>query len=133
MAANTSPIFTLTPIVGVATISAANTNRDGTGTIVQVVAGGTDGTRIDRIAVTATVTTSAGIVALYIDPNTGTYHLWQEMLVSAITASTTVAAFGSEFVRSDGLPLIVLPANYKIGASTQIANNFRVVAFGGNY
>lgn len=133
MAANTSPLFTLTPVVAVATISAANTARDGTGTIVQVVAGGTNGTRIERVVVEATVTTAAGIVALYIDPNTGTYHLWQEIAVTAATVSTTVLGFSTEFVRTDGLPLITLPASYKIGASTQIANNFRIIAIGGDY
>ena len=133
MAANTSPIFTLTPILAVATISAANTNRDGTGTIVAVVTGGTNGTRIERVTVEATVTTSAGIVALYIDPNTGTFHLWQEIAVTAATVSTTVLGFATEFVRSDGLPLVILPPSYRIGAATQIANNFRIIAHGGDF
>lgn len=133
MAANTSPIFTLTPIVAVATISAANTNRDGTGTIVAVVTGGTNGTRIESITIKATVTTSAGAISLYIDPNTGTFHLWTEVLVSAVTASPTVAAFQTELVRTDGLPVITLPANYRLGASTEIANNFRIIAHGGDY
>jgi hypothetical protein len=133
MAANTTPIFTLTPVVAVATVSAANTARDGTGTIVAVLTGGTNGTRIEFITIKATVTTSAGAIAFYIDPGTGTFHLWTEVLVTAVTASTTVAAFQTELVRTDGLPVITLPATYRLGASTEIANNFRIIAHGGDY
>lgn len=133
MPANTTPIFTLTPVIAVATISAANTNRDGTGTIVVVATGGTFGTRIEFVTIKATVTTAAGAVSLYIDPNTGTYHLWTEVLVTAVTASTTVAAFQTEVVRTDGMPVLVLPPSYKLAASTQIANNFRIIAHGGDY
>ena len=133
MPASNLPIFTLTPVVAIATISAANTNRDGTGTIVIVSTGGTNGTRIEFVAIHATVTTTAGVIRLYVDPNTGTYHLWKEILVTAITPSGTVAAFDTEVVRTDGLPLLVLPASYKLAASTHNAENFRVIAHGGDY
>ncbi len=133
MAANVTPIFTLTPVVAVATVSAANANRDGTGTIVALLTAGTNGTRIEFITIHATVTTTAGVIRLYVDPGTGTWHLWKERTVSAVTGSATVAEWDDEVVRTDGLPVIVLPTTYRIGASTHNAENFRVIAHGGNY
>lgn len=133
MAANTQPIFTLTPIIAVATVSAANTARDGTGTIVAVSTGATNGTRLEFITIRATGTTTVGVIRLFIDPGTGTYHLWQEVLVTAITPSSSVASFTSEVVRADGLPLLVLPSSYVLGASTHNAENFRILAHGGSF
>lgn len=49
MAANTTPIFTLTPIVAFVQVSTANTARDGTGTIADIATGDTNGTRIDYV------------------------------------------------------------------------------------
>lgn len=49
MAQNTSPIFVLTPNTATATISAANTSRDGTGALVLLFSGGTNGSRLDSI------------------------------------------------------------------------------------
>ena len=49
-----TPNYAATPLVGVAAISTANTNRDGTGTLGTVVTAGSSGSRIDgvvRIAV----------------------------------------------------------------------------------
>jgi len=131
MAANTSPIFTLTPVIGMAAISTANTNRDGTGTIVTVLAGGTDGTRIHRITIKAIVTTTAGMIRLYIDNGTSII-LWREILVTAITASGTVAAFEEEILL-DGEEALILPATYELQASTNNAEAFNVIAEGGNY
>lgn len=133
MAANTSALFALTPVVGIATISVANTGRDGTGTIVQVAAGGTNGTRVEYVAIVATSTTTAGFVDLFLDPNTGTYHFWKSVAVTAATPSSTVDAFQGEAVRTDGLPLLVLPASYKLGAAPTKGENFRVIAFGGDF
>lgn len=62
MAANVDPIFVLTPVLAQAQVSAANTNRDGTGTIVDLVTGGTYGTRIDKVRICATGTTTAGVI-----------------------------------------------------------------------
>ena len=131
MAANTSPIFTLTPVIGMVAISTANTNRDGTGTIGTVIAGGTDGTRIHRITIKAIVTTTAGMVRLFIDDGTNII-LWREIVVDAITASATVAAFEEEILL-DGEEALILPATYELQAATHNAEAFNVIAEGGNY
>jgi len=134
MSANTSPIFTLTPKIGVVNISTANANRDGTGDIGTVITGGANGTRISRITIKAAVTTTAGTVRLYIGNDAGTpvISLWREVLVTAITASATVAAF--EYSLSLlGEGALILPPNYTLRASTEKAESFNVVAEGGDY
>lgn len=131
MAANTSPIFTLTPVVGLVAIATANTGRDGTGVIGTVLTAGTNGTRITRITIKATITTTAGMVRLWIHNGT-TYFLWKEILVTAITASATVATF--EFiVEFLGERAITLPSGYSLRASTEKAENLNVTSEGGDY
>ena len=134
MTANTSPIFTLTPIVGMVSISTANTGRDGTGTIGTVATGSTDGTRIQKITVIAQSTTTAGMVRMYIGDNAGTpnIYLWQEVAVTALTPSATVKAFTST-TELLGDRALVLPSSYTLRASTEKAEAFNVIAEGGNY
>jgi len=130
MAKNTSPIFTIDAILGMVSIATANTNRDGSGTIGTLVTGVAGDTRISRITIKATGTTTAGMVRLWMHDGAN-YKLWREILVSAITASATVATFESilEFL---GERAIVLPAGHSIRASTENAENFDLVAEGGN-
>jgi len=131
MPANTEPIFTLTPVIGRAAISAANTNRDGTGTIVSVITGAANGTRISRIIIQAIVTTTAGMVRLYIDNGVNIY-LWREVAVTAITGSASVAEFVS-IISLVGETALNLPSGYSLQASTHNAEAFNVIAEGGNY
>jgi len=133
MSANTIPTFVLTPIIGVASIATANTNRDGTGTLGTIQTGATDGTRIQGLVIEAAGTTTAGVVRIFIYNGT-TNFLFKEYLVTAITPSTTLAAFRVEDYRIDGLPLIILPsATWVLKASTHNAETFNVFAIGGSY
>ena len=131
MAANTKPIFTKTVAYGQATVDTANTNRDGTGAIVSVITGGTDGTRITRITIKAQVTTTAGMVRLYIDDTT-TVKLIKEVLVTAITASATVAAFES-VLEFTGERAINLKSGHELQASTEKSEAINIIAEGGDY
>ena len=124
-----SPIFVGAPQTWMAALSAANTNRDGTGTIVDILTGGSNGSRVDKVRVQASGATTAGAVRLYIYDGTNTY-LIREMIVAAVTPSTTVEAWSGE-VDLDGL---VLPTNaWKLRASTHNAEAFKVFAKGGNF
>ena len=131
MTANTRPIFSEAPNLGIAQISTANTNRDGTGTIGTVLTAGADGTRVNRIVIKATVTTSAGIIRLYIKDG-GTWYLWKEIKVTAITVSSTVTGFEYE-IKLAGEDALVLESGQLLGASTHNANTFNVIAYGGDY
>lgn len=129
MAANTQPVFTITPKVGMAQISVANTNRDGTGTMETVLTGSTYGTRINRIEIQATVTTTAGMVRLFLHDGTNT-RLWRETAVTAATPSATVAAFTANIVPTEPL---VLPSGYSLKAATEKAETFNIIAHAGEY
>ena len=129
MPVNIDPIFTLTPQIGYGQISAANTNRDGTGTIVDILTGATYGTRIDKITVTATGTTTAGMVRLYLYTGSLT-RLFMEVSVVAATPSATVQVFTQTVVFDHG---VVLPTDWKLQASTHNAEVFNVFAMAGDY
>lgn len=127
-----SPIFVATPRLAVAQVSAANTNRDGTGTIVDVITGAATGTRITRITVTAIVTTTAGMVRLYIYDGSNT-RLWKEVAVSAITVGASTPGFTSTIELLEERALILPSASYKIQASTHNAEAMNIVAEGGDF
>lgn len=131
MTANTHPIHTLAQIIGMAQIATANANRDGTGTLGTVVTGAGDGTRIHKITIKATVTTTAGMIRLFID-NLTNIRLWKEIPVTAITPSATVEAFSS-IIELLGEEALTLPSGYILKAGTEKAETFNVIAEGGNY
>lgn len=134
MPANTTPIFTLTPFAKSARIATANANRDGTGTVADLVTGGTNGSRVDRVQIKASVTTTAGMIRFYVTDTAGANpRLVKEIPVTAITASGTVASFDYDWVRGDGLPLVVLASGQKLQVSTNNAEQHDVVAFGGDF
>ena len=124
----TAPIFTDTPIIGIAQISTANATLNGTGTIGTVVTGSTDGTRVDEIQIKATVTTTAGMIRLYIYDGANT-RLFYEIAVTAITPSATVASFYASIAFSN----LILPSTYELRASTEKAETFNIVAYGSNF
>jgi hypothetical protein len=105
-----------------AVISAANTARDGTGTIVNVETAGASGTRIDDIVIIATGTTTAGMVRLFLHDGTNA-RLWREVPVTAITPSATVQAFTATL---SSLAL-VLQTGWSLRASTHNAETFNVL------
>jgi len=100
----------------------ANTARDGTGTITTIQTAGTSGTRIDDIYIVATGTTTAGVIRLFIHNGTAAF-LWQEILVTATTPSTTQASW-SYTLLNQGL---TIPTGYSLRASTNNAETFNVL------
>lgn len=131
MAANTVQ-FTATPRMVVAQVSAANTNRDGTGTIVDLITGVAAGTRINKITIKAIVTTTAGMVRIYFFDGTNT-RLYREVAVTAITVSASVAGFSSEILFSDADAPILASASQKLQASTHNAETFNIIVEAADY
>lgn len=105
-----------------AQISTANTNRNGTGTIGTVITGATNGTRVDDISIVATGTTTAGVVRLFISDGTNV-RLWQEILVSAVTPSTTVQVWSYTLLNQ----ALILKSGWSLQASTNNAETFNVI------
>jgi hypothetical protein len=126
--------YASTPRVGIAQISTANTNRDGTGTIGTVFTAGASGSRIDAIAIKATSTVTAGMVRLFVNDGTNT-RLLVELPIVAVTAAATTPAYEVQLnqnTMSQLLP-IILPTGHNIGASTNNAETFNVFGFGGDF
>lgn len=133
----TTAQFTAQPTIDVAQVSTANTNRDGTGTIVTVSTGPSSsaangvGKRINRVSVTATGTTTAGAVRFYISTDNGTTNrMICERIVPAITPSTTLQVFRAEIGELVGLTLVG-GGNCLLRASTNNAETFNILVEGG--
>lgn len=119
----TTAAFFSTPRTAAGYLSAANTGRDGTGTVVTVMTGAATGTRIDDIDIIATAATTAGVVRLFLYDGS-TYYLWREILVQAVTPSTSVAAWSSQL---RDLGLILESASWSLRATTNNAETFNVL------
>lgn len=129
------PNFASTPRANQSQISTANTARDGSGTLVDIVVAGASGTRIDQIKIKATGTTTAGMIRLFISDGT-TNRLWKEIAVAAITPSGTVQSWESNDAdlrtpAGDGTPLLALPSGYRLKAAPHNAETFNVLVTSG--
>lgn len=129
--ANT-PSYAALPRCVSSQLSVANTQRDGTGTLVNVFTAGSNGSRIDKIRIAATDTTTAGSVRLFISNGADT-RFYKEFPVLALTPSATVPPFAvttNSGIDAD-LP-ILLPSGYSLQAATEKAESFNVFVFGGD-
>lgn len=126
------------------TISTANANRDGTGTLGTVMTGATrnmaadpplsGGSRIDGLTIAARGTTTAGAVRLFLHDGS-TARFIGEITVPPRVPSATVEAWAVRLSRDncDFLPLI-LAAGASLRASTEKAESFDVqVTNGGDF
>lgn len=118
---STSAQYASTVQCASAALSAANTNRNGTGTIVSVITGATNGTRVDDIYIVANATTTAGVIRLFISDGTN-IRLWQEILVTAVTPSTTVQVWSYTLLNQ----ALLLKSGWSLQASTNNAETFSV-------
>lgn len=148
MPVTATPIFVQTPLIGYLDMSAqtACTTRGKTATaslaaanIVQLLNTTTNGCRIDSIQVNAcstsiTAATAANLVQIWIWDGTNA-QLYTEIAVSALTPSTTTAAFTTTLTLTNPL---VLPSTYKLYASVTVTTTaattaLQVYTFGGAY
>ena len=113
-----------------ALVSAANTGRDGTGTLVTLYTAGANGGRIDDLNMNALASTTAGMLRLFVSDGGANNRLVQEVPVQAVTPSGTVQAWASQ-LRSMAL---CLQAGYQLKLSTNNAESFAVsVVRGGDF
>ncbi len=114
-----SPAFASTPRFGAASLSAANTNRDGTGTLVDVLAGVAAGTLVPKVVIKSTgQPANCSVLLWYFDGTTN--FLFDEIVISGTPAagSTTAAAFRTERSYTD---LLIAGATHKLKASVTVA------------
>lgn len=74
----TNPSFIATPVIGVGSVSTANTARDGSGTLVTVVPNGSTGIRILEVVIKATADPADSVVTLFLHDGTNA-HLFDEI------------------------------------------------------
>ena len=128
------PSYAAAPRTGLGQVTAANPNRDGTGTIVSIFAAGASGSRIDAIALKATAATTAGMLRLFLHDGVNA-HLLTEVPVLAQTPSATAPAWELSVTTQGMSPLLplILPSGYSLRASTEKAEVFNVIAVGGDF
>lgn len=128
-------------------INTANTNRDGTGTMTIawtapafVDAANPGGSRIERITIQATGTTTAGMVRLFVSSDAlsntaANTFLYEEIPVTASTPSTTVQAYAValQAVTYQTLFPIIIGPGCTLRVSTANAESFVVTAMGGDF
>lgn len=125
----TTPAFAATPrSIDRAAVSAANTNRDGSGTIVSIASGSAAGFKVHEVVAQATVTTTAGMIRLYISTDSGSnWDLFDELPVAASTVSASQAA-SRVSRRYDNL--VLTGTTNRLGASTHNAEAHEIYALG---
>ncbi len=135
MAANTAPIFTKDPKAGWATLTTANTAKDGTGTVSTLLTAGANGQLVDRVVAKPLGTNIASVLRLFLNngsspatPANNTY------LADVSLPATTISEVAGQPVVEIALGF-ALPAGYKINAciGTTVAAGWAVAAFGGDY
>jgi hypothetical protein len=120
---STAAQYASTVRAAVAQVTTANPNRDGTtGTYVTVFTAGASGSRIDDIYMTATVTTAAGMIRLFISNGTN-IRMLSETPVTAITVAATTAAWTAVFLNQG----LILPSGYLLIASTEVSNAINIL------
>lgn len=139
MPANINPVFTITPVISRARLTAANTARDGSGTVAFLCSGNTNGTRIDKITFTSAQASAAAnslmVGRVFISDNSGAnYRLYKEVVIVAVTASNTAIGAQQQIVFTGGL---VLPSGVYVGVTQSVnagvADQVDVIAEGGDF
>lgn len=141
MAANTQPIFPKTPNVSWGNIAAANTAKDGSGTVVTVFTAGADGARVDAVKIRPLGTNVTTVLRIFLNngsPNStpGNNSLFHEVTLPSSTLSE-VAAQTDTVLSFDGLalPQLVLKGGHKLNVTlgTAVAAGLQITTIGGDY
>jgi hypothetical protein len=139
MPANTTPIFTLTPNASTCVISAANTARDGSGTLITAFTSGVNGSRIESVTFTSAQASAAANSAMVgrvflTDTSGANPRLIAETTLPAVTASNTaigqaqIITFTNGLIINSGQLLKVCQSVY-----AGVQDQFQVLIKGGDY
>lgn len=138
MAANTAPIFTLTPNVGGignAAITAANTAVDGTGTVTTIFTAGAAGGYVQGVRWRAAGNCTATVGRIFLNNGNATTSATNNILIGEITLATTT------ITQVAALPDYFLPLNFAVNANytltttlgTAVSAGYYVSVVGGSY
>lgn len=139
MAANTAPIFTLTPNAATSTIAAANTARDGSGSLVTAFTAGANGSRVDFIVFTSSQpvvgANSARVQRVFLTDTSGLNpRLISEVALNTVTSSNTAVGATATITFTNGLVIKsgqLIKVSQSVYASTTDGTD--VLVRGGDY
>jgi len=144
MAANTSPIFPLTPKVSWGTVTTADAtaskNHDGTSSgAVLIFTAGANGARVDEISFLPLGTNIDSVLRIFINngsdqTSAANNSLYRESTASASTIAEITGNTTKKVLEADESAL-VLPAGYRLYAvvGTTVAAGLQVTVIGGDY
>ena len=145
MAANTSPIWTLTPNIGwgaadgnggtAGPLKTANTAMDGTGTVLTVFTAGASGSFVQYVNFRATGTNTATAARIFINNGATNATIANNILVKEITLNGTTAS-NVAALQDYVVPMnFAIQAGYKINVTlgTTVAAGYFVSTIGGDY
>lgn len=123
------PAYASTPrSIDRATVSVANTFRDGSGTIALVATGSAAGFKVNEIVAQATVSTTSGMIRLFLSTDSGsTWKMFDEF---PVYASTVAAGTPANRVRQQYDKLVLTGTTNRLGASTHNAESHEVWVLG---
>lgn len=126
-----TPAFAATVVVGSGLITGADTSLTAPTTTTTIVTAGSSGTKIEEIVFQGTGTTVASVLNVFRYDGT-TYHLIDQVLITAVTSSTTAVAFRA--VRQYANLLLANGDTLRVSqtVSSTAADRLKVTAFGGS-
>lgn len=128
----TSPQFTSTPILAMGQVYIANTGRDGSGSLTDLITGSTNGTRIEHIDIIASGSNSDGSIKFFINNGLNTLLIKEQPVFSTMaTGILTPYSISLDFSNQDSQ--FILPQNYILKATTYKAEPFNIVVHGGTF
>lgn len=105
------------PRCAVAAVSTANTNYDGTGTIVTVFTAGSSGSKISEVSIQATVNPADSVVNLFLHDGTSFFYFDSFDIGDPATSSTTVPGYRD----TRSYDNLLLPSGWSLRASITVA------------
>ena len=137
MAANTTPIFTLTPNVswGTTAITAANTAKDGTGTTLTVFTAGSFGSFVKEVLFRTAGTNVATVARIFLNNGSSSATPANNILIGEVTLSATTISEVAANVPYSFAVNSPIQAGYKIlvALGTAVSAGYYVSAWGGDY
>lgn len=135
MAANTAPIFTIVPFAKWGTVATANTAMDGTGTVVEIFEGGTEGSFLEKILLRAMGTNVATVARIWLNNGSTNATAANNTMVAEITLPATTASANSKLADNEILMNMPIPPSYKVYVTigTTVAAGYHVTGVGGKY
>jgi hypothetical protein len=126
------PAFASTPAIGSGLLPATlDTSLTAPTTVTTIVTAAANGTKIEELVFQGVGTTVAGVINIFLYDGT-TYHLYDQVLVTAVTSSTTAVAFRTNRTYTN----LVLKTGWSLRVTGTIAGNqsmVKVTAHGGDF